>query len=235
MKIDKYIGQSGFTSRRKAFELIEEKRVKVNGKTATFSTKVNDGDVVMVDDAEIKAKPFVPVYIAYHKPKGIICTTEKIKNNIVDAIKHPETIYPVGRLDKDSEGLILLTNNGQVIDKIANPAFGHEKEYIVTLNMPLTEKFIKTASEGMEIHGEETLPCVITREPGSKRIFRIILKQGMNRQIRRMCNAFDYQVLKLQRVRVMHITLGKLKPGEWRNLTEEELKTLFEDLKLPVT
>ncbi|MGZ3901749.1 MAG: pseudouridine synthase, partial [Bacteroidia bacterium] len=140
-------------------------------------------------------------------------------------------IYPVGRLDKESEGLTLLTNNGQIIDKIANPAFGHEKEYIVTLNMPLTEKFIKTASEGMEIHGEETLPCIITREPESKRIFRIILIQGLNRQIRRMCNAFDYQVLKLQRVRVMHITLGKLKPGDWRNLTEEELKTLFEILK----
>lgn len=231
MKIDKYIGLSGFTSRRKAFVLIEEKRVTVNGKTATFSTKVNEGDTVMIDDVELKAKPFVPVYIAYHKPKGIICTTEKIKNNIVDAIKHSETIYPVGRLDKESEGLILLTNHGEVIDKIANPAFEHEKEYIVTLNMPLTKKIIEAVEEGMEIHGEETLPCTITPSTESKRIFTIILKQGLNRQIRRMCNAFDYQVLKLQRVRVMHITLGKLKPGEWRNLTEAELKELFKQIK----
>jgi 23S rRNA pseudouridine2604 synthase len=231
MKIDKYIGQSGYTSRRKAFELIEEKRVTVNDKVANFSTKINEGDVVKIDGVELKVKEFVPVYIAYHKPKGIICTTEKIKNNIVDAIKHPETIYPIGRLDKESEGLILLTNQGELIDKIANPAFGHEKEYIVTLNMPLTDKFINAVTEGMEIHGEETLPCVITREPESKRIFRIILKQGLNRQIRRMCNAFDYQVLKLQRVRVMHITLGKLKPGAWRNLTEDELKVLLEAVK----
>ncbi|MCW3077346.1 MAG: Pseudouridine synthase [Bacteroidetes bacterium] len=231
MKIDKYIGQSGYTSRRKAFELIEEKRVTVNDKVANFSTKINEGDVVKIDGVELKVKEFVPVYIAYHKPKGIICTTEKIKNNIVDAIKHPETIYPIGRLDKESEGLILLTNQGELIDKIANPAFGHEKEYIVTLNMPLTDKFINAVTEGMEIHGEETLPCVITREPESKRIFRIILKQGLNRQIRRMCNAFDYQVLKLQRVRVMHITLGKLKPGAWRNLTEDELKVLLEEVK----
>lgn len=232
MKIDKYIGQSGFTSRRKAFELIEEKRVTVNGKVANFSIKINEGDVVMIDGVELKAKEFKPVYIAYNKPKGIICTTEKIKNNIVDAIKHPETIYPVGRLDKESEGLILLTNHGKLIDKIANPEFGHEKEYIVTLNMPLTDKFVKTVSEGMEIHGDETLPCLIIREPESKRIFRIILKQGLNRQIRRMCNAFDYQVLKLQRVRVMHITLGKLKLGEWRNLTEEELKILMEEIQI---
>lgn len=231
MKIDKYIGQSGFTSRRKAFVLIEENRVTVNGKTANFSTKVNDGDKVMVDGEEIKAKPFVPVYIAYHKPKGVICTTEKIKGNIVDAIKHPETIYPVGRLDKDSEGLILLTNHGELIDKIANPAFEHEKEYIVTLNMPLTKKFIEAVEEGMTIHDEETLPATLTPSTESKRIFTIILKQGLNRQIRRMCNAFDYQVLKLLRVRVMHITLGKLKPGEWRNLTDEELKELFEQIK----
>lgn len=230
MKADKYIQQSGFTSRRKAFELIEEKRVKVNGKIATFSTVIKDGDVVEVDGEKIKAKEFVPVYIAYHKPKGIICTTEKIKNNIVDAIHHPETIYPVGRLDKDSEGLILLTNNGSVIDKIANPAFHHEKEYIVTLNLPVRAKFLQEISEGIELMGELTKPCKASLEPGTKRIFRIVLTQGMNRQIRRMCNAYDYQVIKLQRVRVMHIELGKLKPGEWRNLAEEELKTLLTEI-----
>jgi 23S rRNA pseudouridine2604 synthase len=232
MKIDKYIGQSGFTSRRKAFELIEEKRVKVNNKIANFSTKVNKGDVVMIDEVVLEEKEFVPVYIAYNKPKGIICTTEKIKGNIVEAIKYPGTIYPIGRLDKDSEGLILLTNHGELIDKIANPLFEHEKEYIVTLNMPVRDKFLTEISQGIEIHGEMTKPCTVTQEPESKRIFRIILKQGLNRQIRRMCNKYDYQVLKLQRVRVMHITLGKLKLGEYRNLTEEELKELFKAIKL---
>jgi len=231
MKIDKYIGQSGYTSRRKAFELIEEKRVKVNNKIANFSTKINKGDVVLIDDVELKAKEFVPVYIAYHKPKGIICTTEKIKNNIVDAIKHPETIYPVGRLDKDSEGLILLTNHGEVIDKIINSEFGHEKEYLVTLNLPVRTKFLSEITEGIEISGEKTKPCVVSMEPNTKRLFRITLTQGMNRQIRRMCNAYDYQVIKLQRLRIMHISLGKLKPGEWRNLTEEELAELFAAIK----
>ncbi len=231
MKVDKYIGQSGFTSRRKAYELIEEKRVTVNGKVANFSTKINKGDVVLIDGKVLEAKEFVPVYIVYNKPKGIVCTTEKIKNNIVDAIKHPETIYPVGRLDKESEGLILLTNHGEVIDKIANPLFEHEKEYIVTLNLPLRDRVIQEMSDGIEIHGEMTQPCKITKDPLSKRIFKIVLKQGLNRQIRRMCNKYDYQVLKLQRIRVMDITLDKLKPGEWRNLTEDELKGLFKRLK----
>lgn len=230
MKIDKYIGQNGYTSRRKAFDLIEEKRVLVNGKIANFSTKVNKGDEVTIDGEKLIEKEFIPVYIAYHKPKGIICTTEKIKNNIIDAIKYPEKIYPVGRLDKDSEGLILLTNHGEVIDKIANSAFGHEKEYIVTLNLPLRKQFIEEVSKGIVIHGEQTKPCKITPEPGTKRIFRIILTQGLNRQIRRMCNAYDYAVLKLQRIRVMHIELGKLKPGEWRDLTSEETKQLLKDI-----
>jgi 23S rRNA pseudouridine2604 synthase len=229
LKIDKYIAQNGYTSRRKAFTLIEEKKVLVNGKVATFSTKVNKGDEVIVNGEKLIEKEFVPVYIAYHKPKGIICTTEKIKGNIIDAIKHPETIYPVGRLDKDSEGLILLTNHGEIIDKIIHADHAHEKEYIVTLNLPVRKKFLDEISEGILIKGEEekTRPCKVSIEPGTKRLFRIILTQGMNRQIRRMCNAYDYQVIKLQRVRVMNIELGKLKVGEWRNLTEKELKELF--------
>lgn len=232
MKLDKYIALTGYTSRRKAYDLIDEKRVKVNGKTANFSTKINDGDVVTVDDEILKAKKFAPVYIAYNKPKGIICTTEKIPGNIIDAIAFPEKIYPVGRLDKDSEGLILLTNHGELIDRIANPEFGHEKEYVVTLNLPLRKQFIKEVSAGIDIQGEKTNPCIITPEPNSRRIFRIILKQGLNRQIRRMCNKYNYQVLKLLRVRVMHIQLGKLKTGEWRKLTEEELAKLFKDLDM---
>ena len=230
MKIDKYIGQSGYTSRRKACVLIDEKRVQVNGKIATFSTVVKEGDIIIIDGKELKPKEFIPTYIAYNKPKGIECTSEKIANNIIDAIGHTEHIYPVGRLDKDSEGLILLTNHTELIDKIANPTYGHEKEYIVTLNLPVRKQFLKEISEGIEINGEKTKPCQVSLEPNAKRIFRIILTQGLNRQIRRMCNAYDYQVIKLQRVRVMNIKLGKLKIGEWRNLTEDELSELFLNL-----
>lgn len=182
--------------------------------------------MVLIDGEELKAKKFKPVYIAYHKPKGVICTSEKIKGNIIDAVNHPEKVYPVGRLDKDSEGLILLTNVGELNDKITNPKYEHEKEYVVTLNMPVRDKFLEEIREGIVIHGDQTMPCTAEIEPGTKRIFRIILKQGLNRQIRRMCNAYDYQVLKLKRVRVMHILLGDLKPGEWRDLTEEELSKL---------
>ena len=230
MKVDKYIGHSGYTSRRKAFVLIEEKRVLVNGKVANFSTKINDGDVVFIDGFELKKREFIPTYIAYNKPKGIECTSEKIANNIIDAIGHTETIYPIGRLDKDSEGLILLTNHSEIIDKIGNSKFEHEKEYIVTLNLPVRTAFLNEISEGIEIHGEQTKPCVVSREPNSKRIFRVILTQGLNRQIRRMCNALDYQVIKLQRIRVMNIKLDKLKIGEWRDLTEAELSELFAQL-----
>ncbi len=231
MKVDKYIGQSGYTSRRKAVDLIDEKRVKVNNKIATHSTKIVEGDKVLIDDVELIAKEFVPIYIAYNKPKGIICTTEKIKGNIVDAINHPEKIYPVGRLDKDSEGLILLTNNGEAIDKIANSMFGHEKEYVVTLNLPVRTKFLEEISSGIEILGEETKPCTVSIVEGTKRLFKIILTQGLNRQIRRMCNAYDYQVIKLQRLRIMHIHLDKLKPGEWRYLTQNELTMLLDAIK----
>jgi len=231
VKIDKYIGHSGYTSRRKAFVLIEEKRVTVNGKVATFSTKVTKDDLILIDGIKLEPKAFVPTYIVYNKPKGIICTSEKIANNIIDAIGHSERIFPVGRLDKDSEGLILLTNHSNIIDKIGNPAFGHEKEYIVTLNLPVRTQFLKEISQGIVIHGEKTKPCEVSLEPNAKRIFRIILKQGLNRQIRRMCNEYDYQVIKLQRVRVMNIKLGKLKLGEWRNLSEEELTELLAELK----
>lgn len=230
MKVDKYIGQSGYTSRRKAYDLIDAKRVLVNGKVANFSTKIKDGDVILIDGEELKKKEFIPTYIVYNKPKGIECTSEKIENNIIDAIGHSQAIYPVGRLDKDSEGLILLTNHGEIINKIGNSKFEHEKEYIVTLNLPVRTAFMKEISEGIEIEGVKTKPCVVTKEPNSKRIFRIILTQGLNRQIRRMCNAFDYQVIKLQRIRVMNIHLDKLKIGEWRDLTETELKELFAQL-----
>jgi 23S rRNA pseudouridine2604 synthase len=166
------------------------------------------------------------LYIAYNKPVGIICTTEKVEGNIIDAIKHQERILPVGRLDKDSEGLILLTNDGAIINKIIHPDFEHEKEYLVTLNLPLRNQFLKSMATGVNIGDNFTKPCVIKAETNTKRVFRIVLKQGLNRQIRRMCNALDYQVIKLQRVRIMNIKLGNLKIGEWRNLSEEELKIL---------
>ncbi|MES2515287.1 MAG: pseudouridine synthase [Bacteroidota bacterium] len=230
MKVDKYIGQSGYTSRRKAYELIDAKRVMVNGKLANFSTQIKEGDLILIDGEELKAKEFIPTYIVYNKPKGIECTSEKIENNIIDAIGHSQAIYPVGRLDKESEGVILLTNHGEIINKIGNSKFEHEKEYIVTLNLPVRTAFLKEISEGIDIQGVKTKPCVVSREPNSKRIFRIILTQGLNRQIRRMCNAFDYQVIKLQRIRVMNIKLEKLKIGEWRDLTAQELEELFAQL-----
>jgi len=232
MKIDKYLGQSGFTSRRKANELIDEKKVVVNGKIATISTTVKEGDVVLVDGKELEVRDYVPTYIAYNKPIGIECTSEKIANNIIDAVGHPQNVYPVGRLDKESEGLILLTNHSEIIDKIANSKYSHEKEYIVTLNFPVRKQFIKDVSEGVLLNGEKvkTKPCTVSLEPNAKRIFRIVLTQGLNRQIRRMCTMFDYQVIKLQRVRVMNIKLEKLKVGEWRDLTENELEDLLNSI-----
>ncbi|MDP1746233.1 MAG: pseudouridine synthase [Bacteroidota bacterium] len=171
------------------------------------------------------------IYIAYNKPVGIVCTTEKIEGNIIDAIKHPEKIIPIGRLDKDSEGLILLTNDSSIINKIIHPDFEHEKEYVVTLNLPLKNQFLKELAEGVNIGDAITKPCKIKAEPNARRIFRIVLKQGLNRQIRRMCNVFKYQVIKLERVRIMNIKLGKLKTGEWRDLSEEELNELVGQLK----
>jgi 23S rRNA pseudouridine2604 synthase len=231
VKTDKYIARSGYCSRRKACELIEEKRVLVNGKTANFSIEIKEGDLVLIDGKKLEVKPFVPVYIAYNKPKGIVCTTEKTDGNIIEAINHSEKIYPVGRLDKNSEGLILLTNHGELIDKIANASYGHEKEYLVTLNLPVRKQFLNEITSGMLLGDEKTKPCKASIEPGTKRVFRITLTQGLNRQIRRMCTACDYQVIKLQRLRVMNISLGKLKPGEWRDLTKEELEGLLADLK----
>jgi len=171
------------------------------------------------------------IIIAYNKPKGIVCTTEKVDNNIIDAINYPEKLLPIGRLDKDSEGIILLTNDGSIIHKIIHPDFEHEKEYVVTVNMALRNQVLKEMAMGVNIGDAITKPCRVKLEPGAKRIFRIVLKQGLNRQIRRMCNVFGYQVLKLQRVRIMNIKLGNLKIGEWRELDENELKELLNSLK----
>ncbi len=228
MKIDKYISQHTKCSVRNALILLNENRVLINKKLAKYNAVVNKGDVVEVNKVRVIEKQFIPTTIAYNKPKGIVCTSEKIEDNIIAAIKHPENIYPIGRLDKDSEGLILLTNVASLIDKIGNPKFEHEKEYIVTLNLPITDKFIADIKKGIDIGGGDvTSPCEVFAEPNSKRMFRIILKQGLNRQIRKMCNKYKYQVVKLQRVRVINIQLENLKLGEWRELTPQEIKNLI--------
>lgn len=228
MKLDKYIALFGHVSRRKAAELIEQGRVVYNGKQATFSSKYKIGDSVEVDGKTLEPTQVENVCVLYNKPKGIICTSEKIPGNIVDAVNHPQKIYPAGRLDKDSEGLILLTNMGELINRITHPQFEHEKEYLVTLNLPVRKKFLDEVRQGMHIGGEVyTDACEVWPEPGTKRLFRIVLKQGLNRQIRKMCNAHNYQVLKLQRVRIMHMRLDNLKTGEWRTVEGNELQQLL--------
>jgi len=169
-------------------------------------------------------------YIAYHKPRGVVCTTEKVEGNIIDALGFDKAVLPVGRLDKDSEGLLLLTDNAAIIDRIINPVYQHEKEYVVTLNMPLRNQFLRQMATGVDIGDAVTKPCIIKAEPNAKRIFRIVLTQGLNRQIRRMCAVFGYQVIRLQRVRIMHIKLGNLQAGKWRYLSDEELQRLLEDV-----
>ena len=171
------------------------------------------------------------IYIAYNKPAGIVCTTEKVEGNILDAIQHKENILPVGRLDKDSEGLILLTNNGAIINKIIHPDFEHEKEYVVTLNLPLRNQFLKDMAHGVNIGDATTKSCKIKAEPNTKRVFRIVLKQGLNRQIRRMCTYLNFRVVALQRVRIMNVKLDGIREGKWRELTNEEFQTLKESLQ----
>lgn len=231
MKLDVYIRECGVCSRRKAYDLISEKRVTINDKQASHKSTINkEKDKVRIDGELIHHKETLPIYIAYHKPKGIICTSEKIEGNIIDAINYSENIIPVGRLDKNSEGLILLTNQAAIVDKIANASQNHEKEYLVTLNLPIRKSFLEAIRKGIELDGETTKPCEVEQVRGTKRIMRIVLTQGMNRQIRRMCGKHKYQVIKLQRIRVMNIQLGELKIGEWRELNTYEVNTLLEQL-----
>ncbi|BAU29697.1 pseudouridine synthase [Aneurinibacillus soli] len=228
MRINKFISETGICSRREADKWIEAGRVTINGVRAELGSIAEAGDDVRVDGRPIGTKK-TSVYIALNKPVGITSTTEnKIKGNIVDFVNHPERIFPIGRLDKDSEGLILLTNDGDIVNKILRAENNHEKEYIVTVNKPITPAFVKGMSEGVRILGTRTKPCRVTQV--SDRVFRIILTQGLNRQIRRMCQAFGYNVVKLQRIRIMNIQLGSLKIGQWRNLTTRELTQLNEQL-----
>ncbi|GEC93137.1 23S rRNA pseudouridine(2604) synthase RluF [Brevibacillus brevis] len=228
MRINKFISETGICSRREADKLIEAKRVTINGQLAELGSTAAPGDDVRIDGQPLGAKK-KDVYIALNKPVGITCTTElHIKGNIIDFVNHPERIFPIGRLDKDSQGLILLTNDGDIVNKILRAENNHDKEYIVTVDKPITANFLHGMANGVRILGTTTKPCKVTRV--SDRVFNIVLTQGLNRQIRRMCQAFGYQVRKLERVRIMNITLGNLKLGQWRNLTAKELTDLNKSL-----
>lgn len=221
VRLNKYISETGFCSRREADKLIEQGRVKIDGVKATTGMKVSKGQSVSIDGKPLKVENEL-VYIALNKPVGITCTTEsKIKGNIVDFINHEKRIFPIGRLDKDSQGLIFMTNDGDIVNKILRAGNNHEKEYIVTVNKPITDEFVKGMSNGVPILGTVTKKCLVKKE--SKNSFRIILTQGLNRQIRRMCEYFGYEVKKLERIRIMNVSLGNLKMGSWRYLTKKEL------------
>jgi 23S rRNA pseudouridine2604 synthase len=225
MRLNKYISETGICSRREADKWIEAGRVTWNGQNAALGTQVGEGDEVRVDGQLLGAKK-KDVYIALNKPVGIICTTETdIADNIIDHVRHPERIFPVGRLDRDSEGLILLTNNGDIVNEILRSENNHEKEYIVSVDRPITQLALQMMSGGVKIMGEITKPAKVQRiDPQT---FRITLTQGLNRQIRRMCSALGYRAQRLQRVRIMNITIGNLPPGEWRTLTPAELEGLL--------
>ena len=225
MRLNKYISETGVCSRREADKWIEAGRVTLNGQPATLGTQVAVGDEVRVDGDSIGVKK-KQVYIALNKPVGIICTTEAhIEDNIIDHVGFPERIFPVGRLDRDSEGLILLTNNGDIVNEILRSENNHEKEYVVTVDRAITDLSLRMLAAGVKIMGELTKPSKVARVNAQS--FRIILTQGLNRQIRRMCSALGYKAQRLQRVRIMNIHLGNLRPGQWRHLTSAELTGLL--------
>jgi 23S rRNA pseudouridine2604 synthase len=226
VRINKFLSEIGFCSRREADRLIEERRVKVNGKVPEMGTKINFSDHVTVDGQPVHVPDEDHVYIAFNKPRGIVSTTDVQgePDNIIDYINHPKRIFPIGRLDKASEGLILLTSDGDIVNKILRSKNNHEKEYLVTVSQPINDDFIKKMSQGIPILGTITKKCFV--EATGKNAFRIILTQGLNRQIRRMCEYLGYEVTRLKRIRIMHIQLD-LKPGEWRDLSKKELEEVM--------
>lgn len=234
MRLNNYISATGLCSRREADTLIEEKRVKVNGVVAVLGMRVNEEDEVLVDDLPIKPKSKF-VTLAYYKPSGITCTSEPdVKGNIIDAVNYPERIFPIGRLDKESEGLILLTNDGSIVNQILRSENEHEKEYLVYVHKPIDREFKYLMEEGVEIFNPVkneltvTQPCKV-RIIGEKN-FKIILKQGLNRQIRRMCSALGYKVVYLKRIRIMNLTLDNLNKGQYRILSDDEYNELMKQL-----
>ncbi|KPZ73678.1 Ribosomal large subunit pseudouridine synthase F [Pseudoalteromonas sp. P1-26] len=220
-RLNKFISETGFCSRREADKYIEEGRVTVNGNLPEMGVKVSDADDVLIDGKPLKAKPKL-VYIAYNKPVGITCTTErKIQSNIVKAVNYPERIFPIGRLDRPSEGLIFLTNEGDIVNKILRAGNNHEKEYVVTVDKPLNRQFVNKMANGIPILDTVTKKCKV-KQTGPQQ-FTIVLTQGLNRQIRRMCEYLGYEVVTLKRTRIMNVTLKGLKVGQWRHLTEQEM------------
>ncbi|WP_046756286.1 23S rRNA pseudouridine(2604) synthase RluF [Kordia jejudonensis] len=226
-RINKFLSEAGYCSRRAADKLIEQRRVTINGVVPAMGTKIAPGDEVRVDGKLISDPKEKPVYLAFNKPVGIVCTTDtKVeKDNIIDYINYPSRIFPIGRLDKPSEGLIFLTSDGDIVNKILRARNNHEKEYEVTVNRPITDDFIQKMGDGIPILGTLTRQCEV--EQLTKYTFKIILTQGLNRQIRRMCEYLDYNVVKLKRTRIMHIPLD-VPVGQWRDLTAEELQGIYD-------
>lgn len=226
-RINKYLSEAGYCSRRAADKLIEQRRVTINGVVPEMGTKIAPGDEVRVDGELISDPKEKPVYLAFNKPIGIVCTTDTRveKDNIIDYINYPKRIFPIGRLDKPSEGLIFLTNDGDIVNKILRARNNHEKEYEVTVNRPITSDFIKRMGNGIPILGTMTRKCKVTQV--TKYQFKIVLTQGLNRQIRRMCEYLDYKVVKLKRTRIMNVSLD-VPIGKWRHLTDAELKGINE-------
>lgn len=225
IRINKAISSSGYCSRRQADALIKSERVTINGKLAVLGDRVTDEDTIAIDGKPIKEEG-ENIYLILNKPVGITCTTDtRVAGNVVDFINYPKRIFHVGRLDKPSEGLLLMTNNGDIVNKILRAEYEHEKEYIVRVDRPITSSFVQKMSSGVPILDTVTKRCEV--EQLSRFTFRIILQQGLNRQIRRMCEYFNYNVEALKRVRLMHIELGDLPIGEWRYLTKAEIDELY--------
>ena len=225
VRLNKYLSEVGYCSRREADKLISQGRVTLNGIKPELGTKVQEHDSIEVDGKSVSQKQDKPVYLIFNKPVGIVCTTDTRveKDNIIDYINYPKRIFPIGRLDKPSEGLIFLTDDGDIVNKILRARNGHEKEYIVRVNKPINSSFIKQMSSGLPILETKTKPCKVTKIGEYE--FNIILTQGLNRQIRRMCEYLNYRVTKLQRVRIMNIKLD-LPIGKWREFTEKEFQEL---------
>jgi len=229
-RINKYLSEIGYCSRRQADKLIEQGRILVNSKEAIMGHKIQKDDVIHVDGEKIKKKKTKRIFIALNKPKGVVCTTNAgvEENNIIDFIKFPERIFPIGRLDKTTTGLILLTNDGDTANKILKTAYNNEKEYLVRVNRPISEDVLKKMSEGVAIVGKKTRKCKVEKLKSTE--FKIILTQGLNRQIRRMCEYFDFRVVSLKRVRIMNIKLD-VKEGKYRLLNDKEISELTNMLK----
>lgn len=228
MRLNKFISESGLCSRREADRFIENGLVLINGRKAVIGDQVNVGDRVRVNGHQLEPRQGDDtIFIALNKPPGITSTTEEgVRHNIVQFVNHSKRIFPIGRLDKDSQGLIFLTNNGDIVNKILRAGNNHEKEYIVTVNKPLTPAIIQSMSNGVPILGVTTKKCKVVLE--SPNVFRITLIQGLNRQIRRMCEHFGYEVVKLERIRIMNIVLKGLQVGDWRDLTPTEMETIYQ-------